>query len=175
MKIFCVRMVGMKGKDEISGIIEQWAQERPDLDPSGFAIVGRILVLSDHLRKRVGEALAPVGLNLWAFDVLATLRRQGPPYCLTPTELSAATMLTTGAMTNRLDHLEEAGLVRRQPNPEDRRGVLVLLTDQGRELVDQAVTLRFAEAADAVTGLKPEERAELARMLSALLGDLESR
>jgi len=163
----------MANKEAIQQIVEQWARERPDLDTSGFEVVGRILVLSDHLRRRVGDALAPLGLGLWGFDVLATLRRQGPPFRLTPTELSQATMLTSGAMTNRLDRLEEAGLVRRDRNPDDRRGVLVVLTGAGHELVDRAVAIRFQEAAAAVAPLTAQERETTAALLGKLLASLE--
>jgi len=165
----------MKNNDGIGRIVEQWSRERPDLDAAGFEIVGRVLVLAEHLKRRVGDALASLDLSLGAFDVLATLRRQGEPYRLTPTELTQATMLTSGAMTNRLDRLEEAGLVRRERNPDDRRGVHVVLTASGRDLVDGAVALRFEEAADAVAGLADEQRRDLVRLLSLLLADLESR
>ena len=116
--------------DRIDQIREQWRRERPGLDSSGFALVGRLLVLGKLLERRVSHALAPLDLALWAFDVLATLRRQGPPYRLTPTELSRETLLTPGAMTNRVDRLESAGLVRREAEPTDRRGVRVFLTEQ---------------------------------------------
>lgn len=164
----------MNQNDAIQHIVQQWTRERPDLDPSGFEVVGRILVLAEHLKRRLGDALAPLGLGLWGFDVLATLRRQGEPFRLTPTELSQATMLTTGAMTNRLDRLEAAGLVRREPNPDDRRGVHVALTEQGRELVDCAIAIRFAEAKGAVEGLDDRERGETAALLARLLAHLES-
>lgn len=165
----------MNGADAIQRIVEQWSRERPDLDPSGFEVVGRILVLAEHLKRRVGEALAPLELSLWGFDVLATLRRQGEPFRLTPTELSQATMLTSGAMTNRLDRLEAAGLVQRDRNPEDRRGVHVVLTGPGRELVDRAIAVRFDEASDAVSGLDDHEREAAASLLAKLLSSLEAR
>ncbi|MEO7511983.1 MAG: MarR family transcriptional regulator [Gemmatimonadaceae bacterium] len=99
----------------------------------------------------------------------ATLRRQGPPYTLTPTELSLAAMLTSGAMTNRLDRLETRGLVRREPDPDDRRGVRVVLTSAGLELVDRAIEARFKEAAHAVEGLSGQERETLESLLRQLL------
>lgn len=165
----------MNRNDAIQKIVEQWSQERPDLDSSGFEVVGRILVLAEHLKRRIGEALAPEELEWSGFDVLATLRRHGEPCRMTPTELSRATMLTSGAMTNRLDRLEAAGLVRREKNPEDRRGVYVVLTAEGRERVDRALALRFDEANDAVTGLSGRQRAQAADLLARLLGDLEGR
>lgn len=163
----------MAEKDTIKRIVEQWSRERPDLDSSGFEVVGRVLVLAEHLKRRVGELLAPLGLELWGFDVLATLRRQGEPFRLTPTELSQASMLTSGAMTNRLDRLEKAGLVRRDRNPDDRRGVHVVLTEQGRDLVDRALAVRFDEAKDAVAALDDNEREEAAALLAKLLSRLE--
>lgn len=159
----------MPEPDSIDLILDQWAERRPDLDPSGFAVVGRILVLARHLERRVGDALAEHDLSLWAFDVLATLRRHGPPHRLTPTELSRATMLTTGAMTNRIDRLEQAGLVTREADPDDRRGVRVSLTPAGLERVDAALETRMAEAAEAVSSLSPTARQALERHLRALL------
>lgn len=164
----------MSQADPIQPILEQWGRERPDLELDGFALVGRVLVLAKHLERRVSDALAPLELSLWAFDVLATLRRQGAPYRLTPTELSRATMLTTGAMTNRLDRLEAAGHLRRQADPSDRRGILVSLTDRGRELVDRALEVRMAEANEAIAGLDPEQRAELTERLRGLLESLDA-
>lgn len=163
----------MATPDAIDRIQAQWARERPDLDSSGFGLVARLLVLGKLLERRVGSALAQVDLSLWAFDVLATLRRQGQPYCLTPTELSRETLLTPGAMTNRIDRLEEASLVRRETEPSDRRGVRVLLTETGRELVDRAIALRFEEARGAVGMLPAAERAKLESLLRRLLAQLE--
>lgn len=163
----------MAKADTIKRIVGQWSRERPDLDSSGFEVVGRILVLAEYLKRRVGAALEPLELSLWGFDVLATLRRQGEPFQLTPTELSQATMLTSGAMTNRLDRLETAGLVRRDRNPDDRRGVHVVLTARGRDLVDKAILIRFNEAVDAVSVLDCHERKEAANLLAKLLSSLE--
>lgn len=162
----------MPDRDPIDLIRAQWSRECPELDSRGFAVVGRLLVLGKLLERRVSEALAPLDLALWAFDVLATLRRQGPPYRRTPTELSRATLLTPGAMTNRIDRLETAGLVRREAEPSDRRGVRVVLTDAGLERVDRAIEVRFAEAESAVAALSDGDRADLERLLRALLVEL---
>lgn len=164
----------MSDTDRIELIRTQWARERPDLDTSGFALVGRLLLLGKLLERRVAQVLAPLDLQVWAFDVLATLRRQGAPYQLTPTELSRATLLTPGAMTNRIDRLEAAGLVRREARPGDRRGVRVVLTDSGLELVDRATAVRFAEAESAVAAVPARDRAALERILKQLLGTLQS-
>lgn len=163
----------MKAPDAIDRILDQWARERPDLDTRGFGVVARLLVLGRQLERRVESALEPVGLSLWAFDVLATLRRQGTPYCLTPTELSRATLLTPGAMTNRIDHLEEAGFVRREAEPNDRRGIRVLLTERGRELIDRAMELRFEEARSAASLLPKGEYTKFEAQLRHLLAALE--
>ena len=163
----------MRRHDGIDTIVQQWARERPDLDSAGFEIVGRILVLAEHLRRRVGDALEPLGLSLWAFDVLATLRRHGAPFRMTPTELTRATMLTSGAMTNRLDRLEKEGWVLREKNPDDRRGVYVVLTDVGRELVDRGIAVRMHEAREAITTFSSDERPELIGLLRRLLIEME--
>lgn len=165
----------MSGPDPIAAILDQWNRERPELDTSGFAVTGRVLVLAKLLERRVADALAPHDLTQWAFDVLATLRRQGEPFRLTPTELSRATMLTTGAMTNRLDRLESAGLVARSADPGDRRGVIVSLTPAGRERVDRALESRMQEASEAVEGLSDSARRALEKHLGALLRALGSR
>ena len=101
-----------------------------------MGVVGRILRLAAGLQRRGEESLAPFNLSMWQFDVLATLRRAGAPFRLSPTQLMRAVMLTSGAMTNRLDRLETAGLVRREPDPADRRGLQIVLTSQGLKLVD---------------------------------------
>lgn len=163
----------MPAPDAVDRIMAQWARERPDLDPQGLGLVARLLVLGKRLERRVELALSRVDLSLWEFDVLATLRRQGPPFCLTPTELSRETLLTPGAMTNRIDRLETAGLVRREAEPRDRRGVRVLLTEAGRELVDRAIELRFEEARSAATLLPASERSRLETLLKRMLGELE--
>ena len=159
--------------DLINRILEQWARERPDLDSAGLGIAGRLEVIGRLLGTRVEQALAPLGLSRWAFDVLATLRRNGPPYQMTPTELSRATMLTSGAMTNRLDRLEDESLVRRKPDPDDRRGCRVVLTDKGRRLADLGIEARFADAADVAGKLSGAEQRKLESLLRKLLGALD--
>jgi DNA-binding MarR family transcriptional regulator len=124
------------GSDRIDQIQGQWQQASPDLDVSSLAVVGRILRLARLLERRREALLAPHGLSLWSFDVLATLRRQPPPHQLTPTELYGALMLSSGAMTNRIDRLEADGLVERHRETTDRRSVLVRLTARGAQLVE---------------------------------------
>ncbi|GJM23372.1 MAG: MarR family transcriptional regulator [Planctomycetota bacterium] len=163
----------MTENDRIDAIQAQWATERPDLDTGGFGVVGRLLLLGKLLERRVGQALEPHELALSSFDVLATLRRQGAPYRLTPTELSRTILLTPGAMTNRIDRLEAAGLVRREAQPGDRRGVRVSLTEQGLATVDSALEARFDEATSAVANLPERDRTSLERILRRLLAELE--
>src|SRR5690606_39108782 len=122
-------------QDVIDEVIKQWRRERPDLDPTPLAVVGRILRLSCHFERQTNEALKPFDLPIWGFDLLGTLRRSGEPYTLTPTELMKSAMLSSGAMTNRIDRLETMGLVERKPAPNDRRSLHVVLTPKGLELI----------------------------------------
>jgi len=150
--------------DLIDRMNEQWRAARPDLDPGPLEVVGRVIVLAQYLERSVNEALAPHGLTLGQFDILATLRRQADGR-LTPTQLMRSVMLSSGGMTNRLDRLEEAGWIRREPDPEDRRGVVVGLTRKGRELIDAATEARFAEARNSLPPLDANEMREMKRLL----------
>ncbi|WP_454734545.1 MarR family winged helix-turn-helix transcriptional regulator [Cupriavidus necator] len=159
--------------DHVDGILAQWARERPDLDASPMGVIGRLARLSRHTGRAIEAALAETGLSPWEFDVLATLRRAGPPYALSPGALIGSLMITSGTMTNRLDHLERAGLVQRRPNPDDRRGLLVELTDAGRERVDHAVELHVANEHRLLAGLSAAERTQLATLLRRWLRQFE--
>lgn len=161
--------------DPIARLMEQWKVERPDLDASPMGVAGRILRLAGLLERRVEEALAPCDLSLWQFDVLVTLRRTGAPYRLSPTQLMREVMLSSGAMTNRIDRLEGRGLVQRLPDPSDRRSVQIELTAEGKRLADEAVEARFEEAREVAELLKPRERESLEQGLSRLLLALEGR
>src|SRR5437773_10256855 len=114
----------MERKDQVSHILEQWKQVRPDLDVSPMGVIGRLLRLARVLERGLEATFASFGLSRWSFDVLATLRRSGPPYRLSPTQLFQAMMVTSGTMTNRIDRLEQEGLVARFDDPDDRRGIL---------------------------------------------------
>ena len=151
--------------DLIDRMNEQWRQARPDLDPTPLEVVGRVMVLAQHLERSVTAALAPHGLSLGQFDILATLRRQGPAGRLTPTQLMQSVVLSSGGLTNRLDRLEGAGLIAREPDPEDRRGVVVGLTKQGCAAIDAATDTRFAEARASLPTLRPKEIEALADLL----------
>ncbi|MFE5947315.1 MarR family winged helix-turn-helix transcriptional regulator [Streptomyces sp. NPDC056480] len=156
--------------DAVDAITDQWAAVRPDLDTVPMAVFGRIYRLANAMRGKVDKAYAPYGLALGEFDVLATLRRSGEPYTLSPRELTATLMITTGGMTGRLDKLEKAGLVTRSPDPHDRRGLRVTLTEHGRELVDRSVTAGLAQQREALeSALGEEEAAQLAGLLRKLL------
>ncbi|MEU7277192.1 MarR family transcriptional regulator [Streptomyces sp. NPDC045431] len=135
-----------------------------------MAVFGRVYRLTHSIGARVDKAYAPFGVSRGEFDVLATLRRSGEPYTLSPRELSATLMLTTGGMTGRLDKLERAGLLTRNPDPNDRRGLRVTLTERGRALVDAAVAAGLAVQREALeAALEPEEAEQLAALLRKLL------
>jgi DNA-binding MarR family transcriptional regulator len=159
--------------DLFDRIHERWKRERPGVDTAGFEAIGRILLLAKHLQNSAAARLGTMELDLWAFDVLAALWQEGPPYHLSPTELCKSAMLSSGAMTNRLDRLEAAGLVTRQPDPDDRRGLIIELTPKGKALVDQAIVARLEEANDAASTLTESERNDLVRILRKLLAAVE--
>jgi DNA-binding MarR family transcriptional regulator len=145
-------------EDPVDKLLQQWAQERPELDCSSLSVVVRVLYLAKAFRQSAERALAPLDLKLWEYDVLSALRRQGPPFQLPATGLARASMLTTGAMTNRIDRLEERGLVCRATDPEDRRGVNVRLTERGRSLTDAAIEARLTAANEQLVALGVGER-----------------
>ncbi|MET8162834.1 MarR family winged helix-turn-helix transcriptional regulator [Streptomyces sp. NPDC057456] len=162
-------------KDPVDAIIEQWATVRPDLDTGAMEVFGRISRLSRAMGDRLEKAYAALGIGRGEFDVLATLRRSGEPYTLSPRELSATLMLTTGGMTGRLDKLERAALLRRSPDPHDRRGLQVTLTEKGLDLVDRAVGAGLAAQTEALTAALDTERADqLAGLLRELLSTTET-
>ena len=159
--------------DRATRAAEEWARERPDLDLLPMALLGVLaeaahVIARDHLRP----FFAAHGLQAGEFDVLATLRRAGHPYALTPTALYGATMVTSGAMTGRIDRLEQAGWVTRQPDPSDRRGILVALTKQGHELIDGMVAAHVANERRVLTGLSRADQETLLRLLTKLLAAL---
>ena len=163
-------------KDAVDAIIDQWAAVRPDLDTKAMEVFGRIFRLSRTMGDRMEKAYAPHGISRGEFDVLATLRRAGEPHTLSPRQLSATLMLTTGGMTGRLDKLERAGLLRRSPDPHDRRGLQVTLTEKGLQLIDEAVGAGLAVQTEALSTLDEEQADRLADLLRELLaGTPESR
>ncbi|MGW1497722.1 MarR family winged helix-turn-helix transcriptional regulator [Streptomyces mirabilis] len=156
-------------QDPVDAIIEQWATVRPDLDTAAMEVFGRVFRLARTMGDRMEKAYAPYGISRGEFDVLATLRRSDAPYALSPRQLSATLMLTTGGMTGRLDKLERAGLLRRSPDPHDRRGLQVTLTDKGLRLIDEAVGAGLAVQTEALAHLDEERAGQLAALLRELL------
>jgi DNA-binding MarR family transcriptional regulator len=155
--------------DEIDRIVEQWNRERPDLDVSPTHTLQRITRLSLLQGVSFARVFAAYGISFGEYLVLAALRRAGPPYRMNPTRLFNAVILSSGAMTNRLDRLEAMGLVERQPDPTDRRGRLVALTDRGRELVDAAAEDHLANEERLLGALDAGEREQLTGLLRKLL------
>ena len=152
-------------KDPIDEILDQWSEERPDLDTASLGVVIRVMTLYRSFRREATRALESLDLELWEYDVLSALRRQGSPYVLPATRLARETDLSSGAMTNRIDRLETRGLVRRRPDPSDRRGVNVSLTARGRKLIDKAIQYRLDSARDSLRALSPAQQRQLARLL----------
>lgn len=160
--------------DRIDQILLQWQRELPGLDASSLSVVGRILRMARLLERHRESLLSRHGLSVWSFDVLATLRRQGPPFQLTPTELYGLLMLSSGAMTNRIDRLESEGLVERHRESADRRSVLVRLTTKGQDLVERVLPqLLESERQRLQLAATSEERELLARLLRRQLLTLE--
>jgi DNA-binding MarR family transcriptional regulator len=165
-------MAGVQ-RDFVDHILEQWRRERPDLDVSPLAVIARMFRLSRFLERGTEEALRPFGINESQFGVLAALRRAGPPHVLSPTALYHSLLISSGAMTNRLERLTAAGLVRRVPDPRDGRSVLVALTPRGRRVVDEAVAAHAESQHRWLASLSPAERQSLAGMLRRLLLQFE--
>jgi DNA-binding MarR family transcriptional regulator len=159
--------------DDIDRIIEQWNRERPDLDVAPMALIGRLGRLREVIYREQEKVFATFGLNSAGFDVLATLRRHGAPYALSPGALMESMMITSGTVTNRIDQLEKAGLVSREPNPEDRRSMIVALTPQGLTLINEAVAAHVENQHRLVAGLSPEERAAFNNLAQAFLDVVE--
>lgn len=152
-------------KDAVDDILEQWSEERPELDTASLGVVIRVMSLYRAFVRQATEALEPLGLELFEYDALSALRRQGKPYALPATGLASATGLSGGAMTNRVDRLEERGLVRRRRDRKDRRGVVVSLTASGRRAIDRAMQLRLDAADESLRSISSRERKELADLL----------
>jgi DNA-binding MarR family transcriptional regulator len=159
--------------DPVDKILVQWQQERPDLDVSPMGIVGRVTRLAKHLERSIQETFTEFGLTVGEFDVLATLRRSGQPYQLSPTELFNTMMVSSGTMTHRLDRLEQAELVKRLPDPSDRRGMLIVLTNKGFNLIEKAVEAHVAKEHRLLGVLEASEKEVLILLLRKLLISFE--
>lgn len=160
-------------EDDVDRIVSAWRRERPELDVTPLKILSRVSRLARHLDLARGTAFAEHGLDGWEFDVLSALRRAGAPYELSPGQLIAETLVTSGTMTNRVDRLLTRGFVERQPDPRDRRGVIVRLTPEGKQTVDAALDDLLAHERDLLAELPRGERAALAGHLRTLLTPFE--
>jgi DNA-binding MarR family transcriptional regulator len=158
----------LQRRDSVDRITDQWANVRPDLDVSAIQVIGRVSRLSRLIDRVLTENFARHGLETWSYDVLATLRRIGPPHELSAGELVRHTMVTTGAITNRIDRLAQRGLVERRGD-EDRRKVIVRLTAAGLQLVDEVVLTHVETESSLLDALTPRQRSDLAAHLRSLL------
>ena len=156
-------------RDGVDAIIEQWGQERPDLDHSPIGIVGRISRLAREIEARLEPVYKAHGLEPGWHDVIATLRRTGPDHRMRVSDFSGHLMLTSSGITKRLDKLEHAGLIRRDPDPGDRRGTLITLTPAGRELIDDLTAAHLANERRILDALSEPEQRELADLLRKLV------
>jgi len=159
--------------DRVSRIQAEWRRERPDLDVTPQGVIGRLHRLAGHLTDELTVVYRRHGLGEGDFDVLAALRRAGAPFERTPSDLAESTMVTTGAMTKRIDRLEERGLVTRRASDTDGRGRVVALTGEGRELIDRAFTDHMTNEHRLLDALSPEQRAGLETALTAWLARFE--
>ncbi len=159
--------------DDVDRIVEAWRRERPDLDVAPLHILSRVSRLARHLDLARGSAFAEHALEGWEFDVLSALRRAGAPYELSPGQLVAQTLVTSGTMTNRVDRLTARGLVGRGPDPSDRRGVKVRLTTAGRAVVDAAMADLLDRERILLSALPPSEQDHLSESLRRLLSPFE--
>lgn len=152
-------------EDIVDQLLRDWARERPDLDVSAMAVVGRLLHLGELLQARASGHLRKHGIGYTELDVLATLRRSGAPYRLSPTALRKSVLLTSGAMTACLNRLEQRGLIQRSSDDADRRSLMASLTAGGLQLIDEAIASHFDAAAQMMAGFDCDEQDELAHLL----------
>jgi DNA-binding MarR family transcriptional regulator len=159
--------------DRADMAVDQWARERPDLPALPMAIFGRLADAAERVtRDHMDPLFAQSGLQRGEFDVLASLRRSGKPYMLSPTQLYEALMISSGGMTNRLDRLERAGLVERRPDPNDRRGKLIALTEAGQRVVDDTIARHVANEERLLSVLTQPEQEKLNALLKKLITGL---
>jgi DNA-binding MarR family transcriptional regulator len=156
-------------EDEVDRLVAAWRTERPDLDTEPLHVLSRVSRLARHLDRARRAVFSAHDMESWEFDVLTALRRAGPPYQLSPGRLLRATLVTSGTMTNRIDRLEGNGLVERHPDPQDKRGVLVRLTDAGRTHVDAAFDDLLGREHELLASLSHSDQSSLAGLLRSLL------
>ncbi|MGB7412962.1 MAG: MarR family transcriptional regulator [Thermosynechococcaceae cyanobacterium] len=159
--------------DAVDEVLAQWQKERPDLDASPMEVMGRMARLAKHLERSLEEVFSGFGLNGGEFDVLATLRRSGPPYQLSPTALFNSMMVSSGTMTHRIDQLEKSELVERIPDLSDRRGTLIHLTNKGFSVIEKAVEAHVANGEKILSVLEQPDHDALAELLRKLLVSFE--
>jgi DNA-binding MarR family transcriptional regulator len=164
----------VSGLDEVDRIAAAWQREQPDLDLAALQVLSRVTRLARHLDRARRAAFAEHGLEPSEFDVLAALRRAGPPYEQSPGQLASTTMVTSGTMTARVKKLEGRGLVRRRTDPQDGRAVIVTLTDEGRATVSGALASLLEREQALLSPLTSREQASLAQLLRPLLQPLDS-
>ncbi|HSJ19382.1 MAG TPA: MarR family transcriptional regulator [Nocardioidaceae bacterium] len=160
-------------RDEVDRLVEAWQRERPDLELAPMQVLSRVSRLGHHLDRARKRSFADHDLETWEFDVLAALRRAGSPYELSPGRLIRGTLVTSVTMTNRVDRLVARGLVERLPDPHDRRGVLVRLTDEGRNTVDGALATLLEREQELLAGLDTASQQRLASLLRRLVAGFE--
>ncbi|HET9138986.1 MarR family transcriptional regulator [Actinophytocola sp.] len=158
--------------DHVDHVLAQWAAQRPDLDVAPMAVIGRLSRLSQLVHAELSRTFAEHGLDRSSFDVLATLRRSAPPHRLTPAELTRSAMVTSGAVTQRLDRLEARGLVTRTRSESDGRSVHVALTRAGRDLIDEVLPHHLATENRVLAPLSAAQHATLVKILRTLLESL---
>jgi len=159
--------------DHVDKIIKQWQAERSDLNVAAMATVGRVKRLGTIFSREMEKTFSRFGLHMASFDVLATLRRSGSPYALSPGDLMASTMVTSGTMTNRIDQLEKARLITRTQNQMDKRSVLIALTDEGFELIEKVIGEHVKTQTELTESLSAQEKAVLDKILKKMLQSFE--
>jgi DNA-binding MarR family transcriptional regulator len=163
----------MPANDEVDRIVDAWERERPDLDFAPLQVLSRVGRLARHLERARRTAFSASDLELWEFDVLSALRRAGDPYQLSPKALLQQTLVSSGTMTNRIDRLVERELVERRTDPNDGRGILVVMTERGRDRVDSAILLLLQGESELLDGLSGVERERLSGLLRKLSLDFD--
>jgi DNA-binding MarR family transcriptional regulator len=163
----------MPANDEVDRIVDAWERERPDLDFAPLQVLSRVGRLARHLERARRAAFSASDLELWEFDVLSALRRAGAPYQLSPKALLQQTLVSSGTMTNRIDRLVERDLVERRTDPNDGRGILVVMTERGRDRVDSAISLLLEGESELLDGLSAADRERLSGLLRKLSLDFD--
>jgi len=169
------RGAGRNGADDsIATFMAQWRTEKPGIDASPLGVLGRISRLSIYVRDRAEKWLKPMDLTWESFSILAALRRSGKPYELRPTDMYREALLSSGAITNRIDGVERRGWVERRPDTVDRRVTIVRLTPAGKTVIDKALEIHFRELSKLLGGMTRGDRDELGTLLGKLLATFES-